>query len=160
MSLECWATKATNKRADFFFSWQNIPCGQCLLSIEASRSHSNTTHSVGFLWTSDQSVAEIATWHNTTVTRDRHLCPRQDSNSHSLQATVTDPRLTTRGQWDRHTFRISNTYCFSTAKMIMRECRNITFKSTLCCAFFLHWSTARYVETWKGGKRIAAWRMG
>jgi len=29
--------------------------------IEASRSHSETTHSVGLLWTSDQPVAETST---------------------------------------------------------------------------------------------------
>jgi hypothetical protein len=32
-----------------------------LLSIRASLSHENTTHSVGHLWTSDQSDAEIST---------------------------------------------------------------------------------------------------
>jgi hypothetical protein len=35
--------------------------GQGLLIIEASRSHSDTPHSVGLLWTSDQSVAETST---------------------------------------------------------------------------------------------------
>ena len=38
-----------------------------LLIIQALRSHSDTSHSVGFLWTSDQPVAETSTWqkHNT-----------------------------------------------------------------------------------------------
>ena len=35
--------------------------GQGLLIIEASRSHSDTSHSVGLLWTSDQPVAETST---------------------------------------------------------------------------------------------------
>jgi hypothetical protein len=35
--------------------------GQGLLSKEASRSHSDTTHSVGFLCTNDQPVAETST---------------------------------------------------------------------------------------------------
>jgi hypothetical protein len=34
---------------------------QGLLIIEASRSHSDTPHSVGLLWTSDQPVAETST---------------------------------------------------------------------------------------------------
>jgi hypothetical protein len=34
---------------------------QGLLIIEASRSHTDTPHSVGFLWTSDQPVAETST---------------------------------------------------------------------------------------------------
>jgi hypothetical protein len=41
--------------------------GQGLLIVEASRSHSDTPHPVGLLWTSDQSDAEAATYttHNT-----------------------------------------------------------------------------------------------
>jgi hypothetical protein len=35
--------------------------GQCLLIIEALRSHSDTPHSVGLLWTSDQPDAETYT---------------------------------------------------------------------------------------------------
>jgi hypothetical protein len=122
-----------------------------LLIIDASRSNSDTTHSVRFLWKSDQSVAENSTWHNTTVTRDRHLCPRQDSNSHSQQATAADPRLLPRGQWDRRTFRVSNTDCFSTAKMIMRKCVNITLESTLSCALFAlkHYKICGNLERWK-----------
>jgi hypothetical protein len=40
--------------------------GQTLLVIEASRPLSDTSHSVGLLWTSYQLVAETSTWqHNT-----------------------------------------------------------------------------------------------
>jgi hypothetical protein len=35
--------------------------GQGLLKIEASQSHSDTSHSVGLLWTSDQPNAETST---------------------------------------------------------------------------------------------------
>jgi hypothetical protein len=35
--------------------------GQGLLNVEASRSHSDTPHSVGLLWTSDQPDAETST---------------------------------------------------------------------------------------------------
>jgi hypothetical protein len=45
--------------------------GQGLFIIEASRSHSDTTHSVGLLWTSDQPVAETSTWQHTTLTRHK-----------------------------------------------------------------------------------------
>jgi hypothetical protein len=34
--------------------------GQGLLTVEASRSHSDTPHSVGLLWTSDQPDAETS----------------------------------------------------------------------------------------------------
>jgi len=35
--------------------------GQSLLNVEASRSHSDAPHSVGLLWTSDQTDAETST---------------------------------------------------------------------------------------------------
>jgi hypothetical protein len=35
--------------------------GHSLLNIEASRSHSDTSHSVGLLWNSDRPVAETYT---------------------------------------------------------------------------------------------------
>jgi hypothetical protein len=44
--------------------------GQCVLIIESSRSYSDTPHSVGFLWTSDQPDAETSSWQHTTFTRD------------------------------------------------------------------------------------------
>jgi hypothetical protein len=52
------------------------------LIIEASWSHSDTPHSVGLLWTSDEPDAEAYTWQHT----DRHTCPQQDSNPQSKQA--------------------------------------------------------------------------
>jgi hypothetical protein len=46
---------------------QQPPVGQGVLTIEASRSHSDTPHSVGILWTGDQPGKEVSTWitHNT-----------------------------------------------------------------------------------------------
>jgi hypothetical protein len=44
--------------------------GQGFLIIEALRSHSDTPHLVGLLWTSDQLVAEADTY--TTNTREGH----------------------------------------------------------------------------------------
>jgi hypothetical protein len=45
-----------------FFPWRHGPSlGQGLLIIDASRSHSDTPHSVRLLWTSDQPVAETLT---------------------------------------------------------------------------------------------------
>jgi len=40
---------------------QQLVVGQGLLIFEASRSHSDTPHSVGLLWTSDQPDAETPT---------------------------------------------------------------------------------------------------
>jgi hypothetical protein len=48
-------------------------------------------HSIGLLWTSDQTVAETSTWQHTTLTTDKHPCHRWDSNSRSQQASGRRP---------------------------------------------------------------------
>jgi len=40
---------------------QHSPLGHIFFNIEASGSHSDTPHSVGLLWTSDQLVTETST---------------------------------------------------------------------------------------------------
>jgi hypothetical protein len=64
----------------FFLTAQQPPLGHGPLFIKASRSHSDTPHSVELLWTSDWSDTENSTRQHTTVTTDRHPCPRWDSN--------------------------------------------------------------------------------
>jgi len=44
------------------------------------------THSVGLLWTSDETEAANFTGHHTTLKTEIHPCPRRDSNSQSHQA--------------------------------------------------------------------------
>jgi hypothetical protein len=51
---------------------QQFLVGQGFLIIEASRSHSGTPHSLGYLWTSDQPEAETSTWQHTTLTKGIH----------------------------------------------------------------------------------------
>jgi hypothetical protein len=79
-------TRATTRSYTYFFfsSMALQPLGGLgHLIIEASRSHSDTPRSVGFLWTSDQPVAETSIWQHTTLTRDRRPCFRLDSNPQS-----------------------------------------------------------------------------
>jgi len=40
--------------------------------------HNDAPQSVGLLWTSDQLVVETSTWQHTTLTTDRHPCPRRN----------------------------------------------------------------------------------
>jgi len=61
--------------------------GPGLLIIEASRSLSDTPHSVGLLWTSDRPDAKTYSWRHTTLERDRYQCLRRDSNPQSKQAS-------------------------------------------------------------------------
>jgi len=56
------------------------PRGQDLFITEASPSHTNTLHSVGLLWTSDQPDAETSTSQHTTLTKRQLPCSRRDSN--------------------------------------------------------------------------------
>ena len=71
---------------------QQAIVGQGLLVID-SRSHvlRHATHPVWLLWTSDQPVAEFYTWQRPTLAlRDKHPCPRYDSNTQSPQTQVLD----------------------------------------------------------------------
>ena len=67
------------------------PVVQCLLIHEVSRSHTTSQQSAGLLWTSDQPVAETSTWQHTTLTTDKHPCPRRDSKPQSQQASGRRP---------------------------------------------------------------------
>ena len=70
---------------------QQPPVGQGLFFIEASRSHSDTRHLAGLLWTRDRPVANTSQWQHTTLTRDRHPWPRRDSNPQSQQVRSRRP---------------------------------------------------------------------
>jgi hypothetical protein len=76
---------------DLFFMAQQSLVGQGPLFIEASQSHSDTSHSAGLLWMSDQPVAKTSSLQNTTLIRDRRLCPRRDSKPQSEKARGRRP---------------------------------------------------------------------
>jgi len=60
--------------------------GQGRLPVEDLWSHSDTQHSVGFLWTNDRLVVVISTWQNNTHKRQTFML-RRDSNPQSQQAS-------------------------------------------------------------------------
>jgi len=45
------------------------------LVVEVSKSHSDTPHSVGLLWTSDRSVAQTSNSQHTTLTKEISILP-------------------------------------------------------------------------------------
>jgi len=53
------------------FMTQHPPVGQGLLVIQASRSHSDTLHSVGLLWTGDQPNTHTLLYFTTHYTHKR-----------------------------------------------------------------------------------------
>jgi hypothetical protein len=89
------------KRLHCFLIAHQPQLGQCLLIMEGSLSHLDTSHSVGLLRMSDRPDAETSTWQYTTLTRDRLPCLRRDSNPQSQQRVAADPRLRPRDYWDR-----------------------------------------------------------
>jgi hypothetical protein len=73
---------------------QNSLGGQGLLITEVPRSHSDTPHSVRFLWTSDQPDAETSITQHTTLTRKRYPCATGDiRNRNPSTRAAADPRL-------------------------------------------------------------------
>jgi hypothetical protein len=60
----------------------------------------DTPHSVGFPWASDQLVAETSTWQHTTLTRDIHASGGIRTCNPSKQAAA-DPLLRQRVHWHR-----------------------------------------------------------
>ena len=71
---------------------QSLVC-QGLLIVEVSISHSDTPHSVGLLWTSDQSDAGTSTWQHTTLTLDRLPCPGGIRTRNPSKRAAADPRF-------------------------------------------------------------------
>jgi hypothetical protein len=53
--------------------------------------HNDAPQYVGFLWTSDQLVAETSTWQHITHITDKHPCLRWNSNQRSQQASGRIP---------------------------------------------------------------------
>jgi hypothetical protein len=81
------------------------------LISEVSRSHTDTPHSVVFLWGRDRPVAETSTGQHTTLTRDKHPCPRRNSNPQSQQASGCRPTpLTARPLGSAYAYIMSHKF--------------------------------------------------
>jgi hypothetical protein len=74
-----------------FFMTQHRLLGQGLFIIEASRSHSDTPHSVGLLCTSHQLDAETSIWQHTTSPAgfEPAISASKRSQTHALDRAVT-----------------------------------------------------------------------
>ena len=85
----------------FFFHGATAPSGpMALIIVEALRSHSDTPHSVGLLWISDQIDAEESSaLQHRTPTRDP--CPRGIRTGNPSKPAAADQRLRPRGHRDR-----------------------------------------------------------
>jgi hypothetical protein len=75
----------------YFFYGSTALVGLGLLFVEVLSWNSDTIHSVSLLWTSDWTLADTSTSQHTTLTRDKHPCPRRNSNPQSQQAKSRRP---------------------------------------------------------------------
>jgi hypothetical protein len=72
--------------------WCNTPQWARAPSLSWLHDYTQMHHTlVGLLSMSDQSDAKTPIWKHTTLTRDRHPCPRRDLNSRSQQANGSRP---------------------------------------------------------------------
>jgi hypothetical protein len=97
-AIVCW---------DFLNHGATVPVDQGLLIFEDSWSHSDTPHSLGFLWTSDQPVAVKSTWQHTTLTRNEHPWPGVIRTRNPSKRAAAVPRLRSGEHWDRHSFSLT-----------------------------------------------------
>jgi len=104
------------------------------LIIMASRSYSDTPHSVRIFWSNDRPVAGTSTWQHTTLTRNRHPYPRWNSNPYSQQASDRRSTLRPRDLWNQRV-----------------QC--IQEDNTLSCFF---WRSK--CSTWQHTKRFCVYR--
>jgi len=72
--------------------------GQVLLVTDASRSHSDTPHTAGLIWMSDQPDSEIATWQHTQHSQqtDIHV-PAGTRTPNPCKRAAADPGRRPRG---------------------------------------------------------------
>jgi hypothetical protein len=82
-------------------------CVFSLLSFQYhTQSNTDTTHTLGLLWTSDRPVAETSTKQYKKITRDKHPCPP----ARFEPALPADESLRPRGHRDRQLMLHSHTY--------------------------------------------------
>ena len=72
----------------FYFSSLFSPTSFYLIMVRCRgllhlMTYKDTRQSVGLPWTRDRPVAGTCTWQHTTLTTDKHPCPRLDSNPQS-----------------------------------------------------------------------------
>jgi len=77
----------------FFIMKQQPPAGQGLLIFEDLRSHSDTPHSVGILWTSDQPDADLYLTKHNNHNRQTSMLPEGFEPTILTKRAAADPRL-------------------------------------------------------------------
>jgi len=132
--------------------------GQVLLILDVSRSHSlDAPQSVGLLWTSDQLVAETSTWQHTTLTTDKHPCPRRDSIPQSQQASGRRPTPQTARPLG--SVRYKYLMSFSGLKLINKFRIIPLYRTVLWIKLFKHFDNQHFLDQPTSEKKLSpTWR--
>jgi len=85
--------------------------GPVLLTVEISRLHSDTPHSVVLLWTGDWFVAETSTSQHTTFTRYRLYALGGIRTLNSNNPGDADPRFWPQNHWRRFYVSVLSIFC-------------------------------------------------
>jgi len=95
-------------KEQLFFNDSTALIGQGLLIVEASRSYSDTPHSVGLLRTIDRPVAETFLPNNTQQSQDKDIhAPGGIRTRNPSERAAADLRLRPRGLWDIKTTAVT-----------------------------------------------------
>jgi len=129
---------------NFFHVTLRPKAGHGLLVLEISRSHSDAPQSVGFLWTSDHSGAEISTWQHVTITTHRLPCARWDSKPQSSASERLQTYALARASTDTDTSIWSVVFISANIFLLQRfifrlKCFRNTYKCyvQLYCSLYL-----------------------
>ena len=88
---------------------------------EVPRSHSDTPHSVGLLWTSDRPVAGTSTWLYTHNSKATGIHTADDIRTRNpRKRVVVDPRLRPHGNCDRHIDNIGDIIILKNKQVYMK----------------------------------------
>ena len=110
--------------------------GQGFLVIGTSKSHSDVPHSVGLLWTSDQTDAENSTWQHTH-SQETNIHPPTSGGIRTrnpIKRTAQTPRRRPRNHWYRQgmvnsilSTRINHAYSCDVMSILLISSVNSTF---------------------------------
>ena len=105
--------------------------GQGFPITEASRSRSDTPHSVGLLRTSDLPVTKISTWQHTTRTRKRYPC----------SGGIRTPPVTASERPQTHAL----------------DCAATVIRFQLLRLCFIEYQVSSWITNWKECSRTRQW---
>jgi hypothetical protein len=136
----------------FFLPTAQQPPGGERLKIHTSRSHSDTSHSEGLLWTSDQPIAETSTWQHTKEQRDIYY-PGWIRTRKPRKRAAADPLLRPRGhQHHLYIYTYLLTYLLTPCSAVLLEkltCLQLVKK------FLAFYGTRKFITAFTSARQLS-----